>query len=190
MFPFSPANSACSGVHGQTGQLRGVRIHGLHAQVFAILFRILTGTAITKMKGVSASNCTQVCKVETCQPPLVCAARAVRRPISSHCYPCDAIGAGARTLHAFQSLYKLPSENCVRLSTNIIPAELYLVSELKFLTTGQGRKYVSLSRNRVEIILNIRLFDTCANQLATKQLPTSFKTTPCTDTRRIKCDRS
>ena len=106
------------------------------------------------MKGVSASNCTQVCKVETCQPPLVCAARAVRRPISSHCYPCDAIGAGARTLHAFQSLYKLPSENCVRLSTNIIPAELYLVSELKFLTTGQGRKCVSLSRNRGEIILN------------------------------------
>ena len=122
--------------------------------VFAILFRILTGAAITKMKGVSASNCTQVCKVETCQPPLVCAARAVRRPISSHCYPCDAIGAGARTLHAFQSLYKLPSENCVRLSTNIIPAELYLVSELKFLTTGQGRKCVSLSRNRGEIILN------------------------------------
>ena len=111
--------------------------------VFAILFRILTGAAITKMKGVSASNCTQVCKVETCQPPLVCAARAVRRPISSHCYPCDAIGAGARTLHAFQSLYKLPSENCVRLSTNIIPAELYLVSELKFLTTGQERKCVS-----------------------------------------------
>ena len=122
--------------------------------VFAILFRILTGAAITKMKGVSASNCTQVCKVETCQPPLVCAARAVRRPISSHCYPCDAIGAGARTLHAFQSLYKLPSENCVRLSTNIILAELYLVSELKFLTTGQGRKCVSLSRNRGEIILN------------------------------------
>ena len=122
--------------------------------IFAILFRILTGAAITKMKGVSASNCTQVCKVETCQPPLVCAARAVRRPISSHCYPCDAIGAGARTLHAFQSLYKLPSENCVRLSTNIIPAELYLVSELKFLTTGQGRKCVSLSRNRGEIILN------------------------------------
>ena len=125
--------------------------------VFAILFRILTGAAITKMKGVSASNCTQVCKVETCQPPLVCAARAVRRPISSHCYPCDAIGAGARTLHAFQPLYKLPAENCVRLSTNIIPAELYSVSELKFLTTGQGRKCVSLSRNRGEIILNTSL---------------------------------
>lgn len=110
--------------------------------LFAFLFWIMTDAAITQMKGVSASNCTQVCEVESCQPPLVCATRAVRRPVSSHCYPWDAICALARTLNVFQPLYKLLTENCMRLCTNIIPAELYLVSKLKFLTTGQGQKCV------------------------------------------------